>query len=168
MRRRGLSPSLRFEVLKRDGFACGYCGRKPPEVVLHCDHVVPVSRGGSNDMDNLRTACRDCNLGKGARRLDDRSRIERQLDLIPAGAHEPPADSVRRRVLYIQGILRNRFGDRRLDCVGALRARLARGVPLDAMERAAKRARDWAGFDASMRGLSVPRENRTGVSAAPD
>jgi len=54
----------RFEVFKRDGFACQYCGRTPPTVVLEADHIVPVSDGGPDDMDNLVTACFDCNRGK--------------------------------------------------------------------------------------------------------
>jgi hypothetical protein len=63
---RTLSYALRFQVLRRDGFACTYCGRQAPQVKLHIDHLVPWSRGGSNSPDNLRTACEECNLGKGA------------------------------------------------------------------------------------------------------
>lgn len=65
--RPAMSPELRFTVLSRDGFTCRYCGRPAPDVVLHVDHIKPVVRGGTNDADNLVTACRDCNLGKGAR-----------------------------------------------------------------------------------------------------
>jgi 5-methylcytosine-specific restriction endonuclease McrA len=39
-----IGKSLRFEVLRRDGFACTYCGRKPPDVELHIDHVIPSWR----------------------------------------------------------------------------------------------------------------------------
>jgi 5-methylcytosine-specific restriction endonuclease McrA len=35
--------------------------------VLHVDHVVPVAAGGTTNEDNLRTACEECNLGKGTR-----------------------------------------------------------------------------------------------------
>jgi hypothetical protein len=56
----------RFEIFKRDGFACQYCGRTPPAVVLEPDHIVPVSAGGPDDMLNLVTACFDCNRGKAA------------------------------------------------------------------------------------------------------
>lgn len=56
----------RFEVFKRDGFKCAYCGRSPPEVLLHVDHVIPKAKGGSDDPTNLVTACQDCNLGKAA------------------------------------------------------------------------------------------------------
>jgi len=65
-----ISAKTRFDILKRDRFTCAYCGRTPPEVLLHVDHIVPVADGGPDDPENLTTACRDCNLGKGARRLD--------------------------------------------------------------------------------------------------
>jgi CRISPR/Cas system Type II protein with McrA/HNH and RuvC-like nuclease domain len=55
---------MRFEVFKRDGFKCSYCGQSPPTVVLEVDHVDPVSRGGKNDINNYVTACFDCNRGK--------------------------------------------------------------------------------------------------------
>ncbi len=55
----------RFAVLQRDSFTCVYCGRSPKDgVVLEVDHIVAKCNGGKNDMDNLATACRDCNLGK--------------------------------------------------------------------------------------------------------
>ena len=65
-----LRPKIRFEVFRRDGFTCQYCGGKPPAVVLEADHVVPVSAGGKNDMANLKTACFECNRGKAARHPD--------------------------------------------------------------------------------------------------
>lgn len=67
--RKPLSKKTRFEVFKRDGFKCQYCGAHPPAVLLECDHIVPVAAGGKNDMDNLVTACEPCNRGKGARDL---------------------------------------------------------------------------------------------------
>jgi len=64
-KRKALSKKLRFTVFARDGFQCQYCGRHPPAVVLHCDHVIPVVDGGGDTEDNLITSCQDCNLGKG-------------------------------------------------------------------------------------------------------
>ena len=69
VRRRSVSPRRRWEVLERDGHRCQYCGAPAPEVRLVADHVIPVSEGGSNELDNLITACWDCNAGKGTRRL---------------------------------------------------------------------------------------------------
>ena len=67
---RTVSLTLRFHVLRRDGFRCSYCGRTPPDVTLHVDHIVPFSAGGSTTFDNLRASCVECNLGKGASRLE--------------------------------------------------------------------------------------------------
>lgn len=61
-----LSKKIRFEVFKRDLFVCQYCGKTPPAVTLEVDHINPVAEGGGNDLDNLITACFDCNRGKGA------------------------------------------------------------------------------------------------------
>lgn len=63
-RRSGISLRRRFKVLSRDKYACVYCGRSAPNVVLEIDHKIPVKRGGSDEMDNLITACFDCNRGK--------------------------------------------------------------------------------------------------------
>jgi hypothetical protein len=62
--RKSLSKRVRFEVFKRDGFRCSYCGRHPPDVLLECDHIVPICEGGDDTEDNLTTACFDCNRGK--------------------------------------------------------------------------------------------------------
>ena len=63
--RRQLRPSKRFAILKRDGFRCKYCGASGDGVELHVDHVVPVSRGGTDHPANLVAACATCNMGKG-------------------------------------------------------------------------------------------------------
>jgi len=64
-RRDGISPKLRFEVLKRDKYVCQYCGACGPNVELDVDYVIPISRGGTDDIDNLKTSCFRCNRGKG-------------------------------------------------------------------------------------------------------
>lgn len=61
-----LGKSLRFQVFRRDGHVCQYCGGRPPDVALVVDHVVPAALGGSDDPENLVTSCRDCNSGKAA------------------------------------------------------------------------------------------------------
>lgn len=70
-RRRRLSrwDRLRSFIFSRDGYVCKYCGSdKTP---LHCDHVIPVTRGGSDDPSNLTTSCKFCNLSKGDRLLSE-------------------------------------------------------------------------------------------------
>lgn len=77
-KRKAIGKKLRFEVFKRDNFACQYCGGQAPDVVLHVDHINPVAGGGDNDILNLVTSCEPCNLGKGARALDDDSVLAKQ------------------------------------------------------------------------------------------
>jgi hypothetical protein len=59
-----ISKKERFEVFKRDGFKCSYCGKAPPVVILEVDHIEPKARGGKDDINNYLTACFDCNRGK--------------------------------------------------------------------------------------------------------
>ena len=65
-RNRRLSDSVwrkvREQVFRRDKYTCQYCGAKARK--LHCDHIYPLSRGGSNEMRNLVTACQRCNQSK--------------------------------------------------------------------------------------------------------
>lgn len=61
-----VSKRLRFEILRRDGFQCRYCGAKAPDATLAVDHVTPKALGGTDDPTNLVTACRDCNTGKAS------------------------------------------------------------------------------------------------------
>lgn len=76
--RKAIPKKLRFEVFKRDKFTCQYCGRSAPDVVLQVDHIVPVAKGGKNEIMNLVTSCWDCNIGKGAKELSDDSIIKKQ------------------------------------------------------------------------------------------
>ena len=83
-----LHQSVRLEVFERDGYRCRYCGvryvnkvtREPVASkpydgpfwmrrqrwigLLHVDHVIPRCKGGTDDLDNLVTACGPCNLQK--------------------------------------------------------------------------------------------------------
>lgn len=57
---------VRFQILRRDGFRCRYCGASPSDGIrLVVDHIVPVADGGTDDWDNLAAACHECNAGKG-------------------------------------------------------------------------------------------------------
>ena len=87
-KRKGISKRVRFEVLKRDAFTCQYCGRMPPDTVLHIDHIKPVSKGGNNGMLNLVTSCQDCNLGKSDIELSDDSAVKKQQYQLSAMAEK--------------------------------------------------------------------------------
>jgi hypothetical protein len=77
-KRKGISKKIRFEVFKRDSFTCQYCGRSAPDVVLEVDHINPIACDGEESIINYITSCFDCNRGKGKRKLNDQSELEKQ------------------------------------------------------------------------------------------
>lgn len=98
--RKSMSKKLRFEAFKRDGFQCQYCGNVPPRVTLELDHIDPVANGGNNEIDNLITACFDCNRGKS----------DRLLTSIPQSVNEKAEVLAEReeQLIAYQGIIRQR------------------------------------------------------------
>lgn len=63
-----ISKSTREDVFDADNYKCTYCGSSE---FLQIDHVIPLSKGGTNDRENLTTACRSCNLSKGNKLLEE-------------------------------------------------------------------------------------------------
>ena len=58
---------LRLRVFERDGWRCVLCGKAGR---LECDHIVPLQDGGAAfEMDNLRTLCRGCHIGRSRGRI---------------------------------------------------------------------------------------------------
>lgn len=55
-------------VFNRDNYTCSYCGQQGGK--LECDHIVPLSKGGGNEVDNLTTSCRKCNRQKKDKSVD--------------------------------------------------------------------------------------------------
>ena len=79
MPRKKISKELRVQVLIRDKFKCRMCGRSRDEVSLHVDHILPVAKGGTDEISNLATLCSDCNIGKSDFTFTDYS----NMSLIP-------------------------------------------------------------------------------------
>lgn len=68
---RSLNKKRKTVVLARDGYRCQYCGVTVADgATLEVDHKVPLSRGGSDRVSNLITACRDCNRSKRDKPLE--------------------------------------------------------------------------------------------------
>ena len=61
-KRKPIPIKLRAEVFRRDNHLCLKCGAGDG---LSIDHIVPVSKGGQNTLDNLQTLCMPCNIIKG-------------------------------------------------------------------------------------------------------
>jgi len=63
-----VTPQIRYDVIKRDGYRCRCCGASVNHgASLHVDHIHPVSKGGLTVESNLQTLCWACNMGKGAK-----------------------------------------------------------------------------------------------------
>lgn len=72
-KRKGMLPknwdAMAGYVFRRDNYTCRYCDDTPDK--LHCDHMIPLSRGGLNEFDNLTTSCGPCNLDKGSKLISE-------------------------------------------------------------------------------------------------
>ena len=64
-------PLSNRELFLRDDHLCMYCGRQLPGHLLTRDHLVPLSRGGTDCWSNVVAACRGCNHAKGSRTPDE-------------------------------------------------------------------------------------------------
>ena len=98
----------RTRVLERDNYICHYCGNPlggyRGETI---DHLVPRSRGGTNDESNLVACCVWCNRAKGSHlkmpNLTKKKRCklrpqERHLALVPTGnAWKHPKKKMKKR-----------------------------------------------------------------------
>jgi 5-methylcytosine-specific restriction endonuclease McrA len=69
---------FRAYVVARDKHTCQYCGK--PKLYgrnLTIDHLIPRCNGGSNHVDNLIVACKQCNTKKNTRSVE--SYVEKRL-----------------------------------------------------------------------------------------
>ena len=52
------------KLKKKNKYTCLCCGQKEPKIKLTIDHIIPVSRGGTNYINNLQPLCSKCNRFK--------------------------------------------------------------------------------------------------------
>ncbi len=61
---RNISRPTQFRVLKRENQICRKCGCSVPDGNIHFDHIIPWSKGGSSDENNIQLLCSRCNRKK--------------------------------------------------------------------------------------------------------
>ena len=64
---RGALGELRHLCYVRDNYKCRECGATSEDSKLHIDHILPYSKGGLTELDNLQVLCSDCNHSKYTR-----------------------------------------------------------------------------------------------------
>lgn len=72
------TPQEWLEMCARHNHRCAACGEKKP---LTVDHVVPLSKGGTNTIDNLQPLCLPCNLRKATKSTDYRKLRQLRMSL---------------------------------------------------------------------------------------
>ena len=76
-KRKALTRATRKLVYKKYGGHCAYCGKQIPYEEMQVDHVQPIYRGGTNDVDNLLPSCHPCNFYKDSMELEEfRKRLQ--------------------------------------------------------------------------------------------
>jgi 5-methylcytosine-specific restriction endonuclease McrA len=61
------------KLCKHYNYTCLHCGKREPEIKLTVDHVIPLSVGGTNSIDNIQPLCQSCNSSKGITIADYRA-----------------------------------------------------------------------------------------------
>ncbi len=62
-----------WQTLKASyGFKCLRCGKQEPEIKLTRDHIIPLTQGGSDSIDNVQPLCARCNSKKNNKHIDYR------------------------------------------------------------------------------------------------
>ncbi len=82
-RRQSAPRFSRQNVYLRDSFSCQYCSWTGPLSNLTLDHLIPCARGGRTTWENIVTACRQCNMRKGARTPEECGIRLKKLPLRP-------------------------------------------------------------------------------------
>ena len=66
--RKAVSPGKIVAAMQKSNGVCVACGT---DERLQVDHIIPVSRGGTNDLDNLQMLCKSCNASKRDKTMDE-------------------------------------------------------------------------------------------------
>lgn len=102
MNKRIASKKTIFAVYRLDNFKCVYCGRGIEDgAKLHCDHLIPYSKGGVTDISNLVTSCSDCNTSKSNKVLTPKEiyYITRNRELNYTIVKEKPLEVFKKKVV---------------------------------------------------------------------
>jgi 5-methylcytosine-specific restriction endonuclease McrA len=61
---RAIPRDIMLKVVRRDNYICQICHNHVPDDEIELDHIIPISKGGPTNVENLRLLCRACNRKK--------------------------------------------------------------------------------------------------------
>ncbi len=102
-------PLSNSALFARDKHLCLYCTRQFAQFELTRDHIVPLSRGGTDRWENVVSACRRCNQHKGNRLLEEVGMELTALPYRPNNAEYLALINSRRILSDQMDFLRSRF-----------------------------------------------------------
>jgi HNH endonuclease len=146
-----ITKRIRFEVLRRDGNACRYCGAKAGAVELVVDHVVPKALGGTDEVTNLCAACEPCNSGKTSVSLDspivaDVKAEALRYSILRQGAYQAAVDLLETHQDYLDAFTASFGLEPPTGWEDTLKRFCVMGVPIELVTDAAVTATRKPGF----------------------
>lgn len=82
-----MNPDLRFRILQRDNESCTECGKSNLPLEVH--HIIPVSEGGLDSLQNLRALCRSCHRKiEPSRHSENNNECERHTVSLPESTYQ--------------------------------------------------------------------------------
>lgn len=103
--------NVREELYENSGGICGICGKKVSKYTYTIDHVIPLSRGGTNNPDNLRVVHCDCNKLKG--NFTDTELLSNVGNVACNGVYVNPGSRLTAKLLRatVRGLLAKNLGN---------------------------------------------------------
>lgn len=99
VKRKSFTQTERTNIYDRNHGRCAICGRYVSFTDFTVDHIIPISKGGTNSMDNLQCACKTCNLIKQDILPDDL--IDKLSEIIIYQTKKSGNDKLRKKMNYI-------------------------------------------------------------------
>ena len=99
VKRKSFTQSERTSIYDKNHGRCAICGRYVPFADFTVDHIIPISKGGTNNMDNLQCACKICNMIKQDILPEDL--MEKLSEIILYQTRKTDDDKLRKKMNYI-------------------------------------------------------------------
>ena len=112
-----LSKDKRIDIYNKSNHFCSLCGRPLDYSEMTVDHIIPISRGGKNEENNLRCVCEECNKLKGSRM--DNEMYTGLIKICSTKAYSDPDNDIWNMLIRskVRGTI-NKYGNRQIASIG--------------------------------------------------